>query len=264
MESLLKNVLDMALNCVNSFDRQTAFYAAVGSASFYFLVFPEIQKVFEFNAMPGCQKMFAPACREKKIELFSTLKENPVNSDGEVVVLELGVSFGPNLEYYPKGITFVGSDLHDFGKDQLREKCTSLGLDFKGYVIASAEDLSQIPTSSVSAIVTTLVTCSFKDCIKAFREIHRVLIPGGKYYFFEHTKEFNGSLKQHMFQFAAFPLLISLFYCHNRRTQLRDIEQIFGADNVNARREMIEFGVNDLIALAIRPHVYGTATKALY
>ena len=72
MESLLKNVLDMALNCVNSFDRQTAFYAAVGSASFYFLVFPEIQKVFEFNAMPGCQVSY-----EKR-----TLKKERINFSG--------------------------------------------------------------------------------------------------------------------------------------------------------------------------------------
>ena len=71
-------------------------------------------------------------------------------------------------------IAFVGSDLHDFGKKGLREKCASLGLNFKGYVIASGEDLSQIPSNSVSAVVTTLVTCSFTDCIKAYREIHRV------------------------------------------------------------------------------------------
>ncbi|XP_075244435.1 thiol S-methyltransferase TMT1B-like [Convolutriloba macropyga] len=261
MNFLTKTFPDMVLNCVNNLDSETAFYAAVGSASFYFLVFPEIQKVFEFNAMRGIQEIVTPVCRGKKAELFSTLKENPVNSEGEVVVLELGVCFGPNLEYYPKGISFVGSDLHDFGKDLLREKCESLGLNFKGYVVASGEDLSKISSNSVSAVVTTLVSCSFKECITAFTEIHRVLIPGGKYYFFEHTKEFSGSLKQHLIQFLVFPLLITTFYCHDRRDQLTDIRKVFGTANVNARKEFVEFNSFHPIALAIRPHVIGTATK---
>ncbi|XP_075244437.1 thiol S-methyltransferase TMT1A-like isoform X2 [Convolutriloba macropyga] len=231
VESFAKTAPDLIVNLVKSCNRQTAFLAAVGCASFYFIVWPERQKKLEFDLMPDFQKVFNPAQRSRKEELFATLMENPVNSEGEVVVMELGVSHGSNLEYYPKEIAFVGSDLHDFGKKGLREKCASLGLNFKGYVIASGEDLSQIPSNSVSAVVTTLVTCSFTDCIKAYREIHRVLIPGGRYYFLEHTKEFNGSLKQHLLQFVVLLIVLPLFYCHNRRDQLSDIEKVFGAAN---------------------------------
>jgi len=261
MESFLKSAQETVMGVVSGFDRQSAFMLTVGSASFYFLVFPELQKKFEFSAMVGCQEIFNPVCKPKKIELFSTLKENPVNSEGEVVVLELGVCFGINLEYYPKGIHFVGSDVHDFGKDDIRKKCNDLGLNYKGYVVAAAENLSQIPSNSVSAVVTTITTCSFKDTMKAFREIHRILMPGGRYYFFEHTKEFGGSVKQHLLQFAVFPLLILLFYCHNRRDQLSDIQKVFGAHNVSFKKEFIEFGVLHPIPNSIRPHVYGTATK---
>jgi len=42
------------------------------------------------------------------------------------------------------------------------------------------------PDNSISAVASTYTLCSIKEINAALKEIHRVLKPGGKYYFLEH------------------------------------------------------------------------------
>ena len=53
---------------------------------------------------------------------------------------------------------------------------------FQGF----AEDLSQFPDNSFDAVIETLVLCSVSDVSKSLKEIHRILKPSGKFYFFDH------------------------------------------------------------------------------
>ena len=55
VESFAKTAPDLIVNLVKSCNRQTAFLAAVGCASFYFIVWPERQKKLEFDLMPDFQ-----------------------------------------------------------------------------------------------------------------------------------------------------------------------------------------------------------------
>ena len=90
-----------------------------------------------------------------------------------------------------------------------------------------------------------------------------MLTPGGKYYFFEHTEEFQGSLKIKLIQFVMFPLQFCLFYCHNQRNQLKDICKVFGSENVVAEKTVLPCALSsfDPIVLSNCPLLHGKATK---
>ncbi|CAF0721776.1 unnamed protein product [Adineta ricciae] len=53
----------------------------------------------------------------------------------------------------------------------------------------SAADMKEIPSDSIDTVIMTFVLCSIPDPIpdKVLREVHRILKPGGKFLFFEHT-----------------------------------------------------------------------------
>ena len=46
--------------------------------------------------------------------------------------------------------------------------------------------MSQFPDNSFDAVIETLVLCSVSDVSKSLKEIHRILKPSGKFYFFDH------------------------------------------------------------------------------
>merc|ERR1711936_878193 len=58
-------------------------------------------------------------------------------------------------------------------------------LDIGDMKVGYCEDLP-IEDSSIDAVVITLVLCSVQDQDKCFREIKRVLKPGGKFFYMEH------------------------------------------------------------------------------
>jgi SAM-dependent methyltransferase len=51
---------------------------------------------------------------------------------------------------------------------------------------ASADGRITLDDASVDAVVTTWTLCTIPDPLVALREMHRVLRPGGRYYFVEH------------------------------------------------------------------------------
>jgi len=63
--------------------------------------------------------------------------------------------------------------------------CSKRGITLIG-IKAAAETLP-FPDSSYDAIVSTKVLCTVQDQVQAFREIHRVLRPGGRFVFVEHV-----------------------------------------------------------------------------
>ena len=65
-------------------------------------------------------------------------------------------------------------------------------LDIGDMKIGYCEDLP-IEDSSVDAVVITLVLCSVQDQAKCFREIKRVLKPGGKFFYLEHILDDENS-----------------------------------------------------------------------
>ena len=121
---------------------------------------------------PGFDKMVAA----RKRALFASLAGT---------VLEIGPGTGPNLNYYPKNIRWIGIEPNVFMHRYLRAEAERLGFSIE-LRTGSAEPI-EVGDGSVDAVVTTLVLCSVRDIDRALKEIMRVLTPGGKFYFLEHV-----------------------------------------------------------------------------
>jgi SAM-dependent methyltransferase len=103
-------------------------------------------------------------------------------------LLEIGAGTGANFEFYPPNTSLVVVDPNPFFKPFLLEnlqKFPNVGLE--RCVVSGAEDMKDIPDNSVDVVVSTLVLCSVPDVQKVYKEICRVLVPGGKFLFMEHV-----------------------------------------------------------------------------
>jgi len=130
---------------------------------------------------------------ERKRELFNKLKDFKSADDNlrkrnELRILEIGVGFGANLEYYPKKCHLITVDPSETFEQYFRSSLEKYpGITLEEYVIAVGENMKQIPSGSVDVVVTTLLTCCVKNIEQVFSEIQRVLAPGGKYIYMEHV-----------------------------------------------------------------------------
>ncbi|NOZ60185.1 MAG: class I SAM-dependent methyltransferase [Calditrichaeota bacterium] len=104
------------------------------------------------------------------------------NLDGQRI-LEIGVGTGKNLKYYPENATVVGIDL----SEGMMAKAIPIAQS-KGIALAQmdAERLA-FPDATFEAVVATFVFCSVPDPVAGFKEIKRVLKPGGQVILLEHV-----------------------------------------------------------------------------
>jgi ubiquinone/menaquinone biosynthesis C-methylase UbiE len=100
-------------------------------------------------------------------------------------VLEIGFGTGLNLPHYPNQIEKVTTIDANPGMNSLAEKriqASSLQVDNK---VLNGENLP-MPDNSFDSVVSTWTLCSIANVDQALQEIHRVLKPGGKFFFIEH------------------------------------------------------------------------------
>ena len=98
-------------------------------------------------------------------------------------VLEIGVGTGKNLKFYPDGLSVVGIDL----SEGMMAKAQSIARS-KGIALAQmdAEHLA-FPDATFDTVIATFVFCSVPDPVAGFKEIKRVLKPGGQVMLLEHV-----------------------------------------------------------------------------
>ena len=100
-------------------------------------------------------------------------------------VLEIGFGTGLNLPYYGFGVTALTAVDPNRGMAAIatpRIQSSSLDITLQ---TASAEALP-MASESFDAVVCTWTLCSIRHIDKALSEVHRVLKPGGKFFFIEH------------------------------------------------------------------------------
>ena len=109
-------------------------------------------------------------------------------------VLEIGGGTGANLSFYPPGIrlTMVEPDPHMAGR--LRRKAARL--DRTVTIVPDMGEKLRFVDRSFDSVVTTLVLCMVDDLHQVVREAHRMLRPGGAFFFYEHVvSQHNGGRK---------------------------------------------------------------------
>ncbi len=105
------------------------------------------------------------------------------NVTGEI--LEIGFGTGLNLAYYPESVQRLTSvDVNPGMESIAQRRAQTAGITIASHVL-SGEQLP-MPAHSFDSVVSTWTLCSIPDVAQAIAEIHRVLKPGGQFFFIEH------------------------------------------------------------------------------
>ena len=105
--------------------------------------------------------------------------------DVERDVLEIGFGTGLNLAYYPHHIDKITTVDPNPGMNKLAEKriqTSEIGVENH---VLNGERLP-MESNSFDSVISTWTLCSIAQVNQALQEIHRVLKPGGKFFFIEH------------------------------------------------------------------------------
>ena len=145
--------------------------------------------------------------------------------EGEV--LEIGLGTGLNLPYYPDRIQRISSIDPNPGVHKLAQKrIQSSGIVVDHQVLKS--EALPMADHTFDSVVSTFTLCSIADVDQALREIHRVLKPGGKFFFIEHGRSRDANVQ--VWQDRLTPLQkIIADGCHLNRDIRQLVEKQFGA-----------------------------------
>jgi len=203
---------------------------------------------------------------KKKRQHLSKLESvKDARGDGRLVILEIGCGGGTNLKYYPAGSEVICVEPNRHYEATLYENARQLPeLQITTFHVASAENMREVESGSVDAVVSTMVFCSVSDANQCLQEIIRVLKPGGKLFFLEHVKVprqfYIIRFLQVLLDFTrVWPIMFD--GCRVSRDTEKSI-RMSGFSSVDLEEyeayEMMEFG---FIARFVRSMICGTATK---
>ncbi|XP_078287430.1 thiol S-methyltransferase TMT1A-like [Rhinoraja longicauda] len=123
-----------------------------------------------------------------KRELFDELAAFAASPAAALRVLEVGCGTGANFPFYPRGCRVTCLDSNPNFEAFLRRSVADSGhVELDSFVVGSAEDLRQVASGSMDAVVCTLVLCSVHRTDLVLSETLRVLRPGGAFFFIEHV-----------------------------------------------------------------------------
>jgi len=117
-------------------------------------------------------------CRRKR-RLFDGLEQvKAARGDGRLLMLEIGSGSGANLQYYPDGAEIICVEPNDLFEAPLRASfARQHRVQISRFLVASAENMRDVASESVDAVVSTKVLCSVSDVDRCLQEILRVLKP---------------------------------------------------------------------------------------
>jgi ubiquinone/menaquinone biosynthesis C-methylase UbiE len=140
-------------------------------------------------------------------------------------VLEIGFGTGLNIPYYPKHIQKLTTIDVNPGMNTLAQKrIDASGIDVDHQVLDSEK--LPMPDNTFDSVVSTWTLCSIAKVEKALQEIHRVLKPGGQFFFIEHG--LSNEPKTQVWQNRLTPLQkIIADGCHLNRSIKQLIENHF-------------------------------------
>jgi ubiquinone/menaquinone biosynthesis C-methylase UbiE len=226
-------------------------------------------KVFREKFFAGFFASFA-ACynartEDVKAKLFAPMNDQlsgvtDLRNRGLIRILEVGVGSGANLKYFPQQSRLVVVDPNIYFEQYFNENKDKFpDIFLEKFIQCTGENMQEVESESVDAVVTTLVLCSVEDIQQVLREVQRVLVPGGKFYYLEHV-----AAPPDTRLYKVQRLLTKFFWKHvldcylDRNTG----DEILKAGFSKVDQKLIRVDSrNSKIMKLIEPHVVGVATK---
>ncbi|NXD31519.1 MET7A protein, partial [Spelaeornis formosus] len=216
---------------------------------------------------PFCRRVFFPfilgkisvvhekKSKKHKQELFRNLPDFR-GSSGELRLLEIGTGSGSNFQFYPAGCRVTCTDINPHFQESLaRSMKKNQHLRYERVLVAAGEDLSQVGSGSVDAVVCTLVLCSVHSVSRTLAEVLRVLRPGGAFYFLEHVAAEHSSWR-YFWQQVFYPTWKLVFAgCCLTRELWKNLEEAkFSELNIQHISVALPW-------MPIEPHIVGYGVK---
>lgn len=151
--------------------------------------------------------------------------------------LEVAVGTGRNLRYYPPQVELTGLDLSPAMLAKAREKADDLGRSIT--LVEGDAQTPPFPDRSFETVVCTLSLCTIPDQESALREMHRVLVPGGRLLLVDHI------------EYTRMPLLLRERRRAHPRRLPREIAREVGFEV--GHHDRLFFGLVERV-VAHRPH----------
>jgi ubiquinone/menaquinone biosynthesis C-methylase UbiE len=136
-------------------------------------------------------------------------------------VLEIGVGTGKNLPYYPPDMDVTAIDISPKMLERARQKAEEINASAQ-LELGDVQDL-QFPDDSFDTVVATFVFCSVPDPVQGFREVVRVLKPGGQLLIMEHVLSQKPLLKPIMHLFN--PVVVRLSGANINRETVENVQR---------------------------------------
>lgn len=100
-------------------------------------------------------------------------------------VVELGPGTGVNMRYYAPGTRVIAIEPNPVMHARLQSAAKNYGVDLEVRQLDGAA--VDVADDSVDGVVGTLLLCGVDDPALVISEAHRILKPGGTYFFIEHV-----------------------------------------------------------------------------
>lgn len=185
----------------------------------------------------------------------------PLLEDEKFVILELNCGTGTNVSYFPEGSYVIGTDFNEENKEFFENNfllSEESPVTLNRFVHTRVEELKSVPDNSISCVVSFHALCSARKKERALDEIRRVLMPGGRLYFIEHTLTNERFSLMWFMQLNFRPTMFLIGCCIDRPEKY--IEDA-GFSKVSLKNCNVDLSNIRGPLRSLSPHVYGYAVK---
>ena len=106
-------------------------------------------------------------------------------------IVEFGPGTGVNMRYYAPGVHVIAIEPNPVMHERLRRHAAEHDVDIE--IRALLGESIDVGDGEADGVVGTLLLCGVEDPAMVINEAHRVLKPGGRYFFTEHVRAPDGS-----------------------------------------------------------------------
>ncbi|XP_046639250.1 methyltransferase-like protein 7A [Daphnia pulicaria] len=180
---------------------------------------------------------------------------------GLLRILEIGAGSGANFEFFPPNSKLTVVEPNAFFEPLFYKRQSTSNIKMEKFILTNAEDMKEVEDNSMDVVVSTLVLCSVRNVKQTLKEVHRVLAPGGKFYYWEHVHDVPGTWLHFLQNLLTYTIWDLCFGCHLNR----NIDHLVAEDktlfsHIDQKRFDISLK-KSLVWKLVRVHVMGVATK---